>query len=77
MLRLPPYAYPSGFAAALGLTGEPWRAIWAFLRDRVHDDLRTNDNDRFEVASETTAGSPNTPSEDPAAAILGRPLPRE
>jgi hypothetical protein len=50
-----PYAYPAGFASALGLPGEAWRAVWDFLRDRVEDDPSTNANDRFAVASAINA----------------------
>lgn len=50
-----PYGYPRGTAAALGLAGEPWRALWTFLGERVHDDPASNRNDRFEVASEINA----------------------
>src|SRR5438270_4302927 len=32
-----PYAYPSGFAAALQIDGPPWRAIWKFLEERIRD----------------------------------------
>lgn len=46
-----PYAYPRGFASALGLGGTPWSAIWAHLADRIEDDER-NRNNRFEVADE-------------------------
>jgi precorrin-8X/cobalt-precorrin-8 methylmutase len=47
-----PYAYPRGFAAALGLRGEPWRAVWAELERLVRDDRPTpNASNRFEVAS--------------------------
>jgi hypothetical protein len=50
-----PYGYPRGTADALRLRGEPWRALWTFLRERVHDDPVSNRNDRFEVASEINA----------------------
>jgi precorrin-8X/cobalt-precorrin-8 methylmutase len=46
-----PYGYPVGFAAALGLPGTPWRAVWDFLASNVTDDRRTNANNRFDVAS--------------------------
>lgn len=47
-----PYAYPRGFAAGLGLKGEPWRAIWAELQRLIRDDWPTpNASNRFEVAS--------------------------
>jgi hypothetical protein len=54
-----PYGYPRGTAAALGLPGEPWRALWTFLRERVEDDPVSNRNDRFEVASEMNARLPS------------------
>jgi hypothetical protein len=48
-----PYAYARGFAAALGLAGEPWRAVWSELERLVRDDLGVpNGNNRFAVASE-------------------------
>jgi hypothetical protein len=47
-----PYAYPRGFAAALGLSGEPWHAVWAELERLVRDDRPTpNASNRFEAAS--------------------------
>lgn len=46
-----PYGYPAGFAAALGLTGPPWLAVWRYLAARVQDDGETNANNRFEVAA--------------------------
>lgn len=46
-----PYGYPAGFARALGLTGEPWQAIWAYLAGHVHDDDR-NASNRFTVAAD-------------------------
>jgi hypothetical protein len=30
-----PYAYPIGFAAALGLDGQPWRAVWMFCPNAI------------------------------------------
>ena len=45
-----PYGYPRGFAAALGLPGEPWRAIWDYLAAEIVDGPR-NANNRFAVAS--------------------------
>lgn len=53
-----PYGYPAGFAAALGLSGRPWRAVWTFLVRNLVDDLRTNVNNRFEVASSINAALP-------------------
>jgi hypothetical protein len=46
-----PYGYPAGLAAALGLTGPPWLAMWRYLVARVHDDSETNTNNRFHVAA--------------------------
>jgi len=42
--------YPAGTAAALGLTGVAWSAMWAVLDDRITDDAR-NANNRFAVAA--------------------------
>jgi precorrin-8X/cobalt-precorrin-8 methylmutase len=42
--------YPAGTAAALGLSGTPWSAMWAMLADRICDDDR-NSNNRFVVAA--------------------------
>ncbi len=50
-----PYAYPRGFAQALGLAGEPWRAVWRYLADAIDDDPRTNRSNRFAVASAINA----------------------
>lgn len=44
-----PYAYPTGFAAALGLLPS-WRSVWDELFRLVFDDER-NRNNRFEVAA--------------------------
>ena len=46
-----PYGYPAGLAAALGLTGPPWQALWGYLAARVQDDSQTNASNRFEVAA--------------------------
>src|SRR5260370_40596742 len=46
-----PFGYPSGFAAALGLSGTPWRVIWDEITKRVTD-RNDNSNNRFEVAAE-------------------------
>jgi len=43
--------FPRGTAAAFGLAGPAWTAIWAALAARVSDDSR-NRNNRFEVASD-------------------------
>ena len=42
--------YPMGTAAALGLSGTPWSAMWALLADHIDDDDR-NGNNRFAVAA--------------------------
>lgn len=42
--------YPLGTAAALGLAGTPWWAMWEMLADRIGDDDR-NRNNRFAVAA--------------------------
>lgn len=46
-----PYGYPAGLAAALGLTGPPWLALWQYLAARVQDDPDTNASNRFHVAA--------------------------
>jgi hypothetical protein len=46
-----PYGYPAGFADALGLDGEPWRAVWTYLAKHVIDSER-NVSNRFVVASD-------------------------
>lgn len=43
--------YPDGTAAALGLVGTPWSAMWELLADRTTDD-DDNTNNRFAVAAE-------------------------
>ena len=45
-----PYGYPAGFAAALELQGEPWRAVWTYLEGQIADDGH-NVSNRFEVAA--------------------------
>jgi hypothetical protein len=47
-----PYAYPAGFAAALGLPDPAWRSIWDVLSRRLTDDPLTNKNNRFDLASQ-------------------------
>jgi hypothetical protein len=42
--------YPAGTAAALGLSGTPWSAMWAMLSEQITDDER-NRNNRFAVAA--------------------------
>jgi precorrin-8X/cobalt-precorrin-8 methylmutase len=44
-----PFGYPAGFAAGLGLSGPPWRAVWDEISRLVEDDPN-NRNNRFEVA---------------------------
>ncbi|HUK10163.1 MAG TPA: precorrin-8X methylmutase [Stellaceae bacterium] len=46
-----PFAYPSGLAARLGLSGAPWRAIWNEITALVRDDSE-NRNNRFAAAAE-------------------------
>jgi precorrin-8X/cobalt-precorrin-8 methylmutase len=46
--------YPVGTAAALGLTGEPWSAMWDLLAQDIDDDHR-NANNRFAVAAALNA----------------------
>lgn len=43
--------YPQGTAAALGVAGTPWVAMWTLLADRISDDGR-NGNNRFVVAGD-------------------------
>ena len=43
--------YPAGTAAALGVRGAPWSAMWAMLAEQIVDDER-NRNNRFAVAAE-------------------------
>jgi precorrin-8X/cobalt-precorrin-8 methylmutase len=47
-----PFGYPAGFAAALHLEGQPWRAIWTLLAEQIIDDPATNVSNRFEVAND-------------------------
>jgi precorrin-8X/cobalt-precorrin-8 methylmutase len=44
-----PFGYSSGTAAALGLKGAPWRAMWSALSQAV-EDCADNANNRFEAA---------------------------
>lgn len=44
------FGYPTGFAAALGLTGRPWKSTWKYL-ERALIDSPNNENNRFEVAN--------------------------
>ena len=45
-----PFGYPAGFAARLGLSGPPWRAVWDEIARLVSDDEH-NLNNRFDVAA--------------------------
>lgn len=44
-----PLGYPTGFASAVGLDGEPWSAVWTHLAATATDDHR-NRNNRWDVA---------------------------
>jgi hypothetical protein len=44
-----PLGYPAGFAARLGLSGSPWRAVWDEIAGLIADDGH-NRNNRFDVA---------------------------
>jgi len=46
-----PFGYPQGFAAALGLRGVPWRAVWDELA-RLIEDGPANRTNRFAVGAE-------------------------
>jgi precorrin-8X/cobalt-precorrin-8 methylmutase len=46
-----PFGYPAGFAARLGLSGPPWRAVWDEIAQFL-EDSEQNGNNRFEVAAE-------------------------
>jgi precorrin-8X/cobalt-precorrin-8 methylmutase len=46
-----PFGYPAGFAARLGLSGLPWRAVWDEIAGLLHDNAE-NGNNRFTVAAE-------------------------
>jgi hypothetical protein len=45
-----PYGHPRGLARALGLPGDPWRAVWDLLGREIADDA-ANANNRFAVAA--------------------------
>ena len=45
-----PFGYPAGFAARLGLSGPPWRAVWDEIAGLLHD-FEENGNNRFEIAA--------------------------
>jgi precorrin-8X/cobalt-precorrin-8 methylmutase len=44
-----PFGYPAGFAARLGLSGPPWRAVWDEIAHLLKDD-ENNLSNRFDVA---------------------------
>ncbi|MEM9681681.1 MAG: cobalamin biosynthesis protein CbiG [Pseudomonadota bacterium] len=44
-----PFGFPSGTAARLGLSGQPWRGLWQTLSDSI-EDASDNANNRFDVA---------------------------
>ena len=46
-----PLGFPRGFAAALNLPGEPWRAAWDQL-DKMVKDKADNTNNRFNVGAQ-------------------------
>ena len=46
-----PFGYPAGFAARLGLSGAPWRAVWDEIARLVDDDAQNRSN-RFAVGGE-------------------------
>jgi precorrin-8X/cobalt-precorrin-8 methylmutase len=46
-----PFGYPAGFAARLGLSGPPWRAVWDEIAGLLHDS-EENGNNRFNIAAE-------------------------
>ena len=46
-----PFGYPAGFAARLGLSGAPWRAVWDEIAAVLHDS-EENGNNRFKIAAE-------------------------
>lgn len=46
-----PFGYPAGFAARLGLSGPPWRAVWDEISQLI-EDTEENRNNRFRIAAE-------------------------
>jgi precorrin-8X/cobalt-precorrin-8 methylmutase len=46
-----PFGYPAGFAARLGLSGPPWRAVWDEIACLLQDS-EDNGNNRFKIAAE-------------------------
>jgi hypothetical protein len=46
-----PFGYPAGFAARLGLSGAPWRAVWDEIARLIDDDAQNRSN-RFAVGGE-------------------------
>lgn len=66
-----PFGYPAGFARAIGLDGEPWRAVWRELT-RLVVDADDNGNNRWEVAAELNRRTRSTAGpfwNAPAAAL--------
>ncbi len=55
-----PFGYPAGFAARLGLSGPPWRAVWDEIARLVTDDEH-NSNNRFDVAADLNRRVSNGP----------------
>src|ERR1051326_5201996 len=45
-----PFGYPAGFAARLGLSGTPWRALWDEI-GRLVEDRPDNKKNRFAVGA--------------------------
>jgi len=46
-----PFGYPAGFAARLGLSGPPWRAVWDEIAGLI-EDTEGNGNNRFQIAAD-------------------------
>ena len=46
-----PFGYPAGFAARLGLSGPPWRAVWDEIAGLI-EDTEENGNNRFQIAAD-------------------------
>jgi hypothetical protein len=64
---------PRGTAAALGLVGRPWRAMWELLGLAVNDDDR-NRNNRFAVASGLNADMAGVAATAPPIEIAAGPF---
>lgn len=75
-----PFGYPAGFAGTLGLTGDPWRAVWREVT-RLVVDGDDNRNNRWAVAAElnrrTGAAAGPFWSAPPAALATGLRATRE